>query len=120
MLVALVILPFSCGGGGASTATPTEFCHSLEATVCDKIFMCVPMAARDANFIATFGNNPAECKTISNMDCATAAMDCPTYHADLASTCVSKVGALTCAAVGDAMFPTECDAACPGMTATKQ
>jgi hypothetical protein len=116
VLVGLVLLPFSCGGGSSagSTATATDFCHSVESTVCDKIFTCVPTAARDADFIATFGNNPTECKAMSNTDCATAPTDCPTYHADLASTCVSKLSGLNCAGLGDqTMYPIECDQACP-------
>jgi hypothetical protein len=121
VLGALVLLPFasSCGGGsGGGTATPTEFCHSLEAAACDKVFECVPPAQRDATFEGLFGKSAAECKSKSNQDCATAQTDCTSYNASLASQCVSEIKAISCTTF-DGTTPASCDQACPMAAASK-
>jgi hypothetical protein len=120
VLGALALLPsLSCGGGGGGgTATPTEFCHSLETAACDKVFECVPPAQRDATFVSLFGNSAAECKSKINADCATAQTDCTTFDANLASQCVSAIKGISCTTF-DGTTPDSCDQACPMASASK-
>jgi hypothetical protein len=112
VLGALVLLPFSCGGsgGGANAA-----CHQQDNQACDKAYNCVAAADRDTAFTDQYGTSPAECKGANaDADCKDAATLCPKLNATLAATCLSKVGAFTCAQFLDPATPqpAECGQMC--------
>jgi hypothetical protein len=111
-LVAFAVLPFACGGSSAP-ANPVEFCQKSFSLACDKIYSCVPVANRDANFVALFGSSLADCKgAIQKTACEGATCNGP-YSSSLAETCLNKAAALTCADLAAQNTPTECDTACP-------
>lgn len=94
VLGALVLLPFSCGGGAA---TGSSACHQVESAACDKAYECVMPADRDTDFSDLFGTSLADCKgRLANSDCEGADTQCPKVNSAKLSTCVSKTKAFTC------------------------
>jgi hypothetical protein len=93
-------------------------CQEANAAACTRLFACVPVANRDAAFLAQFGPNVTECKANLNATCANLNATCPVYDSAKAATCTSKISASTCATVLDpnAVFPVECDQICSAAT----
>src|SRR5262249_40416946 len=113
LFLALASLALSCGGGDAPR-TAQAFCTQQDPILCDKLFQCVPEAARDATFVGLFGSTITECKGKISADCADANAMCPKYNSASAKACLDKIAPLTCAQIGDIMSPpAECDQACP-------
>jgi hypothetical protein len=95
VLGALVLLPFSCGGGAA--ATGSSACHQVESAACDKAYECVAPADRDTDFTDLFGTSLADCKgALADSDCADADAQCPKVNSAKLSTCVSKTKGTSC------------------------
>jgi hypothetical protein len=107
----MALLPLACGGS-SGPANASEFCQQSESILCDKVFQCIPTAARDQSFTDTFGSSVSECKTSKvPADCAT--MTSCTYNASAAQACINALAPLTCSDIGNGNLPPDCDRACP-------
>jgi hypothetical protein len=105
-----------CGGSGDSASNPTNavsFCKAKADVDCDKVFECTPTAQRDQDFVSLFGSSAAECKSMFEAKCATAASDCPTFVASQAAMCISSTPSQTCDQFNGTGDAPGCDAACP-------
>lgn len=112
MFGVLGLLALGCGSSSSSPSAQAQ-CKTLDQAICAKVFTC----AEAASFSSTYGTSQADC--VTTMDATCNASGCPTgmtYHADLASQCVSATQAVTCTQIGtggeSTLFPAVCDTVC--------
>ncbi|HVU49874.1 MAG TPA: hypothetical protein VHL80_04260 [Polyangia bacterium] len=106
----------AAGAGGAGAVPPDgmSFCLQLSMVDCDRAYDCVPAAMRDADFVASEGNNITECKgTLTTQACDGFGAMCGTYSTTFAQACLSKYATETCDQIlADMGPPAECFFAC--------
>jgi hypothetical protein len=94
---------------------PVAFCKSSKSTECDRAYECVPLAARDADFMTIYGSSLTDCKSTIDAICTDPAINCPTYDAASAGSCAAALTNDSCSALvfGNRVVPPDsCSAAC--------
>lgn len=97
----VAMLASACGGEeDGSSASPAKLCNDVVATICRRVYQCVP-----AGLVPTeFGTSEASCisalKTSEGCDSLTPETVCEDngkYQSDQARECVDQIGAASCA-----------------------
>jgi hypothetical protein len=105
------------GCGGDSGPSELDACNQLYASICNKLFDCLPQATLQANK-DVYGLNRGDCATkFQSTQCTATKVMCDSgtkYHADKADQCLGGIKALSCNDISNdnITVPSICDQVC--------
>lgn len=113
---------FGCSTSATSAASdagpisdPIAYCKTAMDLVCARAYECVPLAARDVDFMMSYAGAVADCKTKLEATCVDAAANCPNYNPAMAGACVASLTNDACAdllSTNQIVEPDSCSTAC--------